>query len=258
MPDINPNLPLREWTVLSLRPQGQHAVAHSASELRGAKFLACSSIKLEALNNVAELISALACDHIIVTSPAAVRFASQAPAFAYSPETLWFALGEGSASALRKLGVEKIFMPDDGSHSENLLAMKQLQNLHGLHIGLLTAPGGRGLIESTLVKRGAILHVAQTYQRKNIAIAANELESLKKIGTPFAVLCSSHEVFDAFWRQLDPALRESMKTGLWVVSSERLQILLRQSGILNTTISPSPQPDAMLAHLEYVQTQQVR
>ncbi len=258
MPDINPNLPLREWTVLSLRPLGQHAVAHSTSELRGAKFLACSSIKLEALNNLAELINALACDHIIVTSPAAVRFASQAPAFTYSPESQWFALGEGSASALKKIGVDKVFVPDNGSQSENLLAMKQLQNVHGLHIGLIAAPGGRGLIEATLLKRGAILHVAHTYQRKAIPIAPDELEALNQIGSPFAVLCSSHEVFKSFWRQLDSALQETMKHGLWVVSSNRLQTILQQSGISNTTISPSPQPDAMLAHLEHVQTQQVR
>lgn len=258
MPDINPNLPLREWTVLSLRPEGQHAVAHSASELRGAKFLSCSSIKLEALHNVPELISALACDHIIVTSPAAARFANQAPAFAYSRESQWFALGEGSASALKKIGVDKILIPDDGSHSENLLAMKQLQNLHGLHVGLLTAPGGRGLIEATLTKRGAKLHVAQTYQRKAVMMKPSELDALRQIEKPFAVLCSSHEVFKSFWQQLDSALQETLKTGLWIVSSERLQELLQHAGISNATISPSPQPEAMLAHLEHVQMLQLR
>jgi len=247
MPEIQPNLPLREWTVLSLRPLGQHAAAHCASELRGAKFIACSSIALEAMENDNALKDVLACSDIIVTSPAAVRFASRSAVFNPAPASRWFALGEGSAATLKKVGVTNIFTPIDGSHSENLLAMPELQHVKGRHIGLITAPGGRGLIEATLLERDAIIQVANLYRRLHCPIPEMELELLSRLSPPFAVLCSSQEVFLSFWQQIDRALQKTLTQGLWIVSSIRLQQILIAEGISNIAISPSPNPDAMLA-----------
>lgn len=258
MPDLEPNLPLREWTVLSLRPLGQHAVAHCESQLRGAKFLACSSIKLEAIENDNALKDVLACEYIIVTSPAAARFAAQSAVFKNTPESHWFALGEGSARALQKSGVTHIAIPSDGNQSENLLSMPEFQNVKGRHIGLITAPGGRGLIEATLLERDAIIQVANMYRRVHLPIEERELESLRHLTPPFAVLCSSQEVFLSFWQQVDTALQKKLAQGLWVVSSIRLQGILHAANIPQTTVSPSPSPDAMLAHLEHVQMQHVR
>jgi uroporphyrinogen-III synthase len=258
MPQIKPDLLMCDWTVLSLRPHTQHAVAHCASGLRGAKFLACSSMKLEAIENDELLKSALACDYVIVTSPAAARFAGQSSVFTATQKPQWFALGEGTASALRKIGVANVSIPDDGSNSESLLAMAALQNLGGKTIGLITAPGGRGLIEPALIDRGALVRVAFMYQRKVILLAEQQVQALQQLDLPFAVLCSSHDVFTSFWQQINPALKEKMRAGLWVLSSARLQALLQRSGIVNTTISSSPKPDAMLEHLMHVQTQQVR
>lgn len=249
---------MREWTVLSLRPHGQHAVAHCSSKLRGAKFLTCSSMEIEAIKNDESLKNALACEHIIVTSPAAARFASQSSVFTAAQKPHWFTLGEGTASVLRKIGITNISIPSEGSNSESLLAMTELQNLHGKTIGLITAPGGRGLIEPALIDRGAWVQVAFMYQRKVIPIAAEEIKSIANLRKPFAVLCSSHEVFNSFWQQLSAELKEKMQSGLWIVSSARLQTLLHQSGVLNSTISASPRPDAMLEHLMHVQTQPVR
>ena len=258
MPQIKPNLLMREWTVLSLRPHGQHAVAHCASELRGAKFLACSSMKLEAVKNDAALKNALTCDHIIVTSPAAARFAGLSPVFTVTQKSRWLALGTGTAAILKKIGISNISVPENGSNSESLLAMPALQNLQGQTIGLITAPGGRGLIEPALIDRGALVRVAFMYQRKIMPIAAEEIEAIANLHKPFAVLCSSHEVFESFWQQLNTELKEKMHTGLWIVSSVRLQTLLQQSGVLNTTVSASPQPDAMLEHWVHVQAQHLR
>lgn len=258
MPDDKPKLPLREWTVLSLRPLGQHAVAHCESEVRGAKFLACSSMKLEAIENDNALKDVLACEYIIVTSPAAVRFAAQSAVFSTAPKSRWFALGEGSASALKKAGITDIAIPPDGSHSENLLAMPELLNIQGRHIGLITAPGGRGLIETTLLKRDAIVQVANLYRRIPLEMSEMELASLRDLKPPFALLCSSQEVFQSFWHQMDLALQKKLAQGLWIVSSIRLEGIVKAAGIPRTCISTSPSPAAMLAHLEHVQTQHVR
>ena len=249
---------MHDWTVLSLRPCGQHAVAHSASELRGAKFLSCSSMKLEPIKNDDELKKALSCDYIVVTSPAAARFAAQSSVFSVASNARWFAIGEGTASVLGKIGVRNISTPDTGSNSESLLAMTTLQNLDKQRVGVITAPGGRGLIEPELVKRGARVHVVHTYQRKIIPVPAEQLDAIDKLQPPFVVLCSSHEVFRSFWQQITPALQAKLRQGVWVLSSARLQALLREAGLLNTSVSPSPQPDAMLEHFMHVQMLHVR
>lgn len=249
---------MREWTVLSLRPHGLHAVAHSASQLRGAKFLPCSSMKLEAMKSDDELKVALSCQYIIVTSPAAARFAAQSPFFSVAEKSHWFTLGDGTASVLRKIGVRTIFTPEAGSNSESLLAMPALQNLDGQHIGLITAPGGRGLIEPELVKRGARVHIVHTYQRKVIPLAAEQLDAINRMHPPFVVLCSSHEIFLSLWQQISPASQAKLRQGFWILSSIRLQALLQEAGILNTFVSSSPQPDAMLEHFMHVQKLHVR
>ncbi|MEO6172563.1 MAG: uroporphyrinogen-III synthase [Arenimonas sp.] len=258
MPETNHKLLLSEWSVLSLRPQGQHAVAHCASELRGANFFACSSMKLEAVENDEELKKVLSCHHIIVTSPAAARFAGQSPVFFIPQNSHWFALGDGSASVLKKVGVENITRPEHGSNSESLLALPTLQNVQGKNIGLITAPGGRGLIETILLERGANVFVANMYQRKSLAISADEIKNLRELHSPFAVLCSSYEIFQSLWQQIDAELKQSLGRGLWIVSSLRLQDLLQQAGILHISVSTSAQPEAMLAHLQHVQTQALR
>jgi len=258
MPETQLNLPLREWTVLSLRPYGQHAVAHCASKLRGAKFLSCSSIKLKATENDADLKKALACNRIIVTSPAAARFAAKSPVFYIPEKSSWYAVGQGTASVLKKNGITEIITPAHGADSESLLALAGLQNINGENIGLLTAPGGRGLIEPELVRRGATVNTAHLYQRGTITITPKKMRQLGKLNLPFAVLCSSYEVFESFWQQIPASVQETMKRGLWISSSSRLEGLIRTAGIVNTAVSDSARPADMLEHLVHVQTQQVR
>lgn len=240
---------------MSLRTLEQHAVAHGAQDI---KFMTCATMQLEAVNNDAALKNALHCRHIIVTSPAAARFASLSPAFFINENAHWFTPGQGTANALHKLGIRQITFPENASDSENLLALPALQNLQNQSVGLITAPGGRGLIEPTLVKRGIKVHMANVYQRKTIALDAEKIQALRDLKLPFAVLCSSNEVFQSLWKQSDASLREKLKLGLWIVSSARLQDLLLESGISNSSVSHSAQPKAMLDHFIHVRTQQLR
>jgi uroporphyrinogen-III synthase len=249
------NLPLRDCTIISLRPQGQHAVTYRAAKLLGADFIFYSSIKLIAFDNHAALKNALMCDHIIVTSPAAVRFAAKSSVFVINENSSWFTIGQGTAAALKKVGVNRITTPEKGSDSEALLALPALQQITHQNIGLITAPGGRGLIASTLIQRGASVHTAYVYQRSPLKISAKKAQRLHHLPASFAILCSSHEVFQSFWLQMDLSLKQKLKQGLWVLSSPRLQNLLQEVGISNSTVAHSAQPEVMLAHLVHVQKQ---
>jgi len=258
MPETMHKFPSRDWTILSLRPRGQHAATYRAVKKLGTNFLFCSPLRLAALHNDAALKKALACQRIVVTSPAAARFAAESACFYVADANRWFALGQGTAAVLKRHGVTRVSSPEHGSDSEALLALADLHDIEGVDIGLISAPGGRNLIEPALVERGAHVVVAHVYQRIERAIDKKQSQRLRELKPPFAVLCSSHEVFESFWRQCPPALREKFQQGLWVLSSTRLQALLSEAGILNSTVSHSANPQAMLDQLVHVQTQQVR
>lgn len=243
---------------MSLRPRGQHAATYRAVKKLGANFLFCSPLKLVAIDNDIALGNALACPQIIVTSPAAASFAAESAVFSVTESCRWFALGQGTAATLKKHGVRHVIVPELGNDSEALLALAELQDVKGRNIGLITAPGGRNLLAPALIKRGCNLVVAQVYQRVKRTLDNKQIKRLTELKPPFAVLCSSHEVFQSFWQQSTPAMREKLKQGLWILSSKRLQALLSEAGILTTTVSHSANPQAMLEQLEHVQSQQVR
>jgi uroporphyrinogen-III synthase len=251
MPETALHPPSLHRTLVSLRPRGQHAAVRAAAKASNAHCIALSSIKLVALNNDAALAKALHCDILIFTSPAAVRFAASSSVFSIKEKTLCFAPGPGTAAALKKAGVGSIHIPDNGHDSNALLALPNLQKLSGKSVGLITAPGGRGMLEPILRERGAELHIAYVYERKAVRLSNKQKACLRKISAPFAVLCSSHEVFQALWQALDADLQNKLRQGFWVVSSTRLQSLLAEAGISNSTVSPSPEPKAMLEHLQY-------
>ena len=112
---------------------------------------------------------------------------------------------------LEKNGITKITIALEGSDSESLLALPDLQNLNGKEIGLITAPGGRGVIEPSLIECGAKVHVCHVYRRKSIKISLKQIQRIEQVDLPFAVLCSSHEVFESFWHQISMRAQEKMK-----------------------------------------------
>ena len=66
--------------MLSLRPVAQHAPLRRAAAMHGARVLALSPWRLQALDDDAtraDLRAALACDRVVFTSPAAVRAAAR-------------------------------------------------------------------------------------------------------------------------------------------------------------------------------------
>jgi len=61
------------WTLISLRPQGQHDALRQAARKVGASLLAASVVRLQPQQAPQALRAALACPVRIATSPAAVR-----------------------------------------------------------------------------------------------------------------------------------------------------------------------------------------
>lgn len=239
---------LAGWYVISLRPSGSHAPVRHAATVRGARTLSISTLALRPLSAAPALQVALTCPLVIVTSPAAVQFARRQLPLASRPGQRWLALGEASASALRRAGVEDVRTPDAGTDSEALLALRELQPPPE-SVGLVTAPGGRGLIAETLAQRGTQVHRANVYQREPLHPRAGRLRMLRKLPAQSALLVSSQEAFDGLWRRLDEAGRTSLRARPTVTSSARLAAYLAGLGFQAIVLAPGAAPATMIEAL---------
>jgi len=245
--------PLAGWYVISLRPLGQHVSLRRAAERRGARLFAISTLRLSSLDAGATLAPALAAAQVIVSSPAAARFAGAQQALRERTGQRWYAPGDGSAAALRRAGISNVVIPERGADSEALLALPDLQAVRGQSIGLLTAPGGRDLIAATLAERGAQVLRADVYRRLPLAIAPTRQRALAKLPARSALLVSSGEALSVLWQALDEVGRAALQRRLAVASSERLRMRLQALGFARVIRAASAHPaallDALVAHV---------
>lgn len=241
--------PLAGWYVISLRPLNQHGGVRRAAARLGARVLAISTLRLQPLEAGAALREALRCERVIATSPAAVRLAHAQRPLAMRRGQRWFALGAGSAAALRRAGVGDVSTPTQGSDSEALLALPELRELRGRRVGLLTAPGGRGLLAEQLRARGARLAIAQVYQREERPVPPARLRALAALGTRSALLLTSSEAFAPLWRALPEPARARLRQRPCIVASERLAAHAQALGFEQVLRADAARPASLLAAL---------
>lgn len=239
---------LAGWYVISLRPSGCHEPVRRAAASLGARLLPLSTLRLQALPAQPALAAALACPGVIFTSPAAVRFAAAQLPLQGRPDQRWFAVGGGTAAALRRAGVPGAIAPADRGDAESLLGLAQLQHPEG-SIGLVTAPGGRGVIAETLAHRGAAVHRAEVYRREALRPRTDRLEALATLPAHSALLVSSAEAFDGLWALMDEPRRGLLRGRPAVASSPRLAAMLAGHGFSAIVTAGGATPGQMLAAL---------
>ncbi len=239
---------LHGWTVLSLRPRGQHDSLRAAAKRHGARVLALSPFAIEALSDPTHrqtLKQALAADILIWTSPNAVRAAATLQPLAARLGQLWLAVGSGTQRALKRMDIDS--RAPSRMDSEGLLAMPELQGVRGRSIGLITAPGGRGLLAPTLAERGAVIMRADVYARRAIAINRRAIAALES-----ALLAPQHRLLalssgEALQCVLAATSHQAALLDIAVVAaSERLADAARLAGFRRISIASSAAPAALL------------
>ncbi|MFY2763901.1 uroporphyrinogen-III synthase [Arenimonas sp. MALMAid1274] len=240
---------LAGWYVISLRPSGSHAPVRRAAATLGARAFPVSTLRLEAVDAGVALSAALACPRVVFTSPAAVRFARLHAPLQAQPGQRWVAVGSGTAAALQRAGVDDVELPPGRSDSEHLLALPALQDVAGLDVGLVTAPGGRGLIAETLAQRGARMHLAEVYRRVPVAPTATRLARLDQFQERGALLVSSAEAFDGLWSRLPEPARARWRLRPVVASSPRLAASLAALGFTAIVLAEGAAPSHLLQAL---------
>jgi uroporphyrinogen-III synthase len=240
---------LAGWYVISLRPSGGHAPVRRAAALLGARVFPLSTLKLVAVDAGPALPAALAGAMVVFTSPAAVQFAQGPRPLRACAGQRWLAVGSGTALALRRAGIGQVAVPEGRADSEALLAMPELQALAGVDVGLVTAPGGRGLIGETLALRGARVRLAEVYRRTAVVPSPARLRRLDGLPAASALLVSSAEAFDGLWARLPEPARLRLRARPAVASSPRLAAMLAAKGFAAIVLADGAAPSRLLAAL---------
>lgn len=244
MPAMNNAAHVPEWTLVSLRPRGQHAPLRRAAQALGAQVVGLSPWALRVAGDPAtraRLAQALAAPRVVFSSPAAVHAAARLQPLDAPHAGTWLAVGAGTAAALRAHGAGEVVAPAR-MDSEGLLALPALANLHGLQAGLVTAPGGRGIIAATLETRGAQLVRADVYRRVPQALPPRTLQRLRRRPAPWALALSSGEALTLLLAQLPADLHAPLRRAWVVAASARLAEQATQAGFPNVRLAEGPLP----------------
>jgi uroporphyrinogen-III synthase len=242
--------PLRGWYVISLRPLGRHGGVRDAAARLGATCVAVSTLRTEPLPAGSALAYALAAPRVIVTSPTAAREAAAQATLRVRRGQQWFALGAGTARALQRAGVARVAVPARGSDSEALLALPGLASVAGSAVGLLTAPGGRGLLARTLARRGATVRVAAVYRRIATPPRPARVRALAALPPArCALLLTSQEALAPLWSALPAAEQARWRRRPCVVASARMAAVAAGLGFERVLRAADARPAALLAAL---------
>lgn len=235
--------------MISLRPRGEHAPLRRAAAGAGAGFIALSPWQLQLRDDDAtreSLRRALQAARVVVTSPTAVRAARSLQPLQAGQDQRWFAVGSGTAAALRRAGVTAVESPSR-MDSEGLLALPGLQDLSGVELGFISAPGGRGVLVPALQARGARVLRVDVYERVAIAPSPRSVKQLLALTAPTVIALSSAEALETILAALPAAARDRLMRSRVVAASERLAELARQWGFAKVTVAASARPRDLLA-----------
>jgi uroporphyrinogen-III synthase len=247
-PSTPPSLP--GWTVVSLRPRGQHAGLRAAAARHGARTLALSPFAIEPRADAATraaLKQALLADDVLYTSPNAVAAAGALRTLKARRGQRVLAVGSGTRRALRRHGVAADAPPR--MDSEGLLAMPQLADVAGRRIGLVTGAGGRDRLAPALRQRDAQVLRVDVYARVPLGLPPRQVEALAGVlATPRQVLLtvSSGEALQQVLDGLPGALRKPFARIAVVAASARLAEVARAAGFRRIAIAADARPAALL------------
>ena len=242
--------PLSGLNIVVTRPREQAAGLVQRIEQLGGKPLLFPLLEIAAVSDdraLREQISRLwQTDLAVFISPNAVRYGVAAiRASGDMPASLKIAsVGQGSARALRELGIEHIIAPVERFDSESLLALPELQNVAGKRVMIFRGEGGRELLGDTLKARGAQVEYVTCYLRSKPEVDASAL--LKAL--PHAITVTSSEALGYLWEMLEGQGRGVLRNTPLFAPHARIAGLAREQGWQDVRLT-GPGDDGLLSAL---------
>lgn len=226
------NSSLASLSVLVTRPRDQAgSLAHAISQAGGVPLLfplldIAPVPDAEALRQ--QIIHLSQANLAIFISPNAVQYGMGAISAAGATLTgvKVATVGQGSAKALRELGVLDVIVPAVRFDSEGLLALPELQQVEGWHVMIFRGDGGRELLGDTLRARGATVEYVSCYRRSKPQQSVDELRALR----PDVITVTSSEALSYLWQMLDEAARGELRDKPLFAPHPRIVELAQQQG----------------------------
>lgn len=237
------------WYVISLRPRGEHAPLRRAAARAGAGVIALSPWRLRMRSDDATrqaLAEALRAPRVLFTSPVAERAARALSPLHARDGQQWFAVGAGTAAALRRAGVAQVQAPER-MDSEGLLSLPGLSRGVGGDLGFVTAPGGRGVLVPELQARGFRVLRVDVYEREPVPLPPRAIAQLMAADVPLKLALSSGDALQLAMSALPDAARERLRRAQVLAASERLADLAREHGFGDIVVARSARPADLVA-----------
>lgn len=242
--------PLQGLRVITTRPE--HLAQRLVDPLRaaGAEVINLPLLAIQPLELTAEqkqwLLDLDLFQKVVVISPTAaqqllMRLDDYWPQWPVGIE--WFSVGAGTAEFLAEQNLE-VSYPQSGDKSEDLLELPALQDISGEKVLLVKGEGGREVLASSLVSRGASVKVLPLYRRLGHPLNSDQLAQLKASSYQ-ALVITSGQALAEYIKQLPEADRSRQL----LVPSERLANQAREAGFLHVTNSQGAGADAILQAL---------
>ena len=246
-------LPLTGLTIAVTRPRDQATQLARRIEEAGGIPLLFPLLDITPVQDTRELheqISRLAQFNLVVfISPNAVHYGIAAiRSVGAIPYSLKIAtVGQGSAKALREVGIANVIAPTERFDSEGLLALPELQNVAGWRVMIFRGDGGRELLGDTLKARGATVEYATCYQRSKPQQDAGSLLA----ALPDAITVTSSEALGYLWQMLDNNAQAILRATPLFVPHARIAELARQQGWQQVQFAGSGDEGMMAALIDW-------
>lgn len=155
------------------------------------------------------------------------------------------AIGKATAAALAAAGLPVDLVPSNGYNSEALLAMPQLQNLHGQRCLIIRGVGGREELATSLKQRGASVDYLNVYQRVMPETDNSEVSLLLAQNQLAAITITSGEALHNLATMLASQQAHLFEVPL-VVVSERIKTIAADQGFKRIAVTEHPSDEAIL------------
>jgi uroporphyrinogen-III synthase len=228
---------MTEVSVLVTRPEGQAESLLKLLADAGYRGIHCPMLVIEELSGPdagqRELLQNLTgYAHIIFVSSNAVRcgmrwiedFWPRLPTGAD-----WYAVGEGSAAALARYGLD-VQLPEGQMNSEGLLELPQLQAVENERVLIVKGEGGRDAMQQVLRQRGALVDELACYRRRPPDLGPGELAEIIRNEHCGALILSSGEGLHNMVSLLDKRELEQVRSLTLVVPGARVAAMAREAG----------------------------
>lgn len=240
---------LRGCTVLVTRPSEVAVPLLDLLKRHGANTLHWPAISYEGATS--EQIPGLrerlcASDWLIFSSQQAVRSALELLKPRSLPDkTKLFAVGQTTGLLLRDAGYEVVW-PETGSGSEALLTLPEFDQVAGLRIGIVCAPGGRQLLNETLRHAGAAVDVLETYRTVPSDVPAETVQQLETHLESLFLTATSGHILTRLARTLNMKLAGDLLKRPVVVPAPRLVAMAQDLGFTSVFLAAGPQPQDLV------------